>query len=194
MKSKIFDVLRRLAGKGVFPHEFAWMLLNPLRNLVLSPEKLIRRMGLNEHSMVLEIGPGPGFYSAKVAQSIPQGMLHITDIQAEMLDITQRRLRNKKITNVDFKLGDGVTLPYENNQFDVVFMVTVFGEVAHKDLYLKEIYRILRSDGVLSISEQAGDSDNMTVAEIQTFVEKFGFKTDKVYGKNRTFTANFRKI
>ena len=194
MSSKIFDIFQRLAGKGVYPHEFAWMLLIPLRNLILSPEKLIQRMGLNKNSIVLEIGPGPGFYSAKVARSISQGILYITDIQAEMLEITQRRLHKKKITNMDFKLGDVVTLPYENNQFDVIFMVTVFGEVANKDSYLKEIYRILHTDGVLSISEQAGDSDNMTLDEIRSFVEKFGFKMDTVYGKSRTFTANFRKI
>lgn len=48
MKSKYIDVLKRLAGNGVFPYQFAWMLLNSLRSLVLSPKRLVKWLELNE--------------------------------------------------------------------------------------------------------------------------------------------------
>lgn len=193
MKSQFLDAWRRLAGQGVYPHEFAWMLLLPIRNLVLSPEKLIKRMGINEKSIVLEIGPGPGFYSIKVAQKVSAGRLYITDIQPEMLEIVRRRMYKRQITNVDFKIGDGVNLPYEDQIFDLVFLVTVLGEVANQDQYLKEIYRILRPEAILSISENFGDSDNLTLSATENLLKKNGFELVKAYGKGRTFTANFKK-
>ena len=48
---------KSFAGKGVFPHKFAFTLLIPIRNIFLSPERLIERLELKEDFLVLEIGP-----------------------------------------------------------------------------------------------------------------------------------------
>ena len=57
------DVWRRFTGRGTYPHELAVMLLFPLRRIVLSPERLVRHLHLTRSSRVLEVGPGPGFFS-----------------------------------------------------------------------------------------------------------------------------------
>lgn len=38
-------------------------LLFPLRNIFLSPKKLIQRLELKEDHYVLEVGSGPGYFS-----------------------------------------------------------------------------------------------------------------------------------
>ena len=50
------DQLNRLAGHGVYPHEFAFLLDFPLRKLILSPQKLAGHLHLTSHAHVLEIG------------------------------------------------------------------------------------------------------------------------------------------
>ena len=72
-------------------------------------------------------------------------------------------------------------------------MVTVIGEIDNKDLYLKEINRILKDDGILSISELAGDPDKLSKEDLQSLVTKHGFKTSKTYGNKRNYTMNFTK-
>jgi len=110
-----------------------------------------------------------------------------------MLDLAKKRLDKRKITNVDYKLTDGECLDLESNFFDTVFMVTVIGEVDKKDSYLKEIYRVLKEDGMLSISELAGDPDKMSIDEIQSLVSAYGFEEIRVFGNKLNYTVNFRK-
>jgi ubiquinone/menaquinone biosynthesis C-methylase UbiE len=185
--------IKRIAGKGLFPPKYAYTLLFPARNMFLSPKELIRRLELKEHSTVLEVGPGPGYFSVKIAQSLPEGKLFLADIQQEMLDYAKKRLSSKKIFNVEYHLCDGMSLPFSNNVFDVIFLVTVLGEIENKQQYIHEFSRIIKDNGILSISEQAGDPDKMGVNEIEQLLDGSGFKRDRLYGTKRNFTINFRK-
>ena len=66
---------------------------------------LIKRLDVKEHHKVLEIGPGPGYFSTHVAKKLKRGRLVLLDIQQEMLDYSKKRLDKRKIANVEYKLG-----------------------------------------------------------------------------------------
>jgi len=193
MKSNNSSIVNRFASKGVFPHQLAFTLLIPLRNIFLSPKKLIQRLELKETYHVLEVGPGPGYFSCKVAKTLKSGKLTLTDVQKEMLDYAKKRLTKKKIFNVEYNLCDGMEFSFESNRFDVIYMVTVLGEIENKKQYVKEFYRLLRPNGILSISEQGGDPDKMSIKEIKNLLHDSGFELDKWYGTEKNFTINFRK-
>ena len=93
------DILRRLTGRGTYPHQFAFLLLNPLRGLILRPRTLVTRLHLRDHFRVLELGPGPGYFSAAVARAVPRGNLVLIDIQREMLEKARRRLSRARVPN-----------------------------------------------------------------------------------------------
>ncbi len=194
MKKNYSEILNRAAKKGIFPHQFAFTLLVPLRNIFISPKQLVHRLELRENYNVLEVGPGPGYFSVKIAQAIPYGKLVVTDIQKEMLSYTKKRVDKKKISNVEYHLSNGVDFPFKSASFNVIFMVTVLGEIVNQKDYIKEFYRLLEPHGILSISEQAGDPDKMSVDEIKALLQGSGFKFDKLYGTKNNFTINFRKI
>jgi len=181
------------SGKGIFPPRYAFTLLIPFRNIFLSPKKLLQRLSLQEDHHVLEIGPGPGYFSTHVAKRLSEGRLVLLDIQQEMLDLSRKRLEKRGISNVDYILTDGYRLDLESSAFDRVFMVTVIGEVENRDNYLKEMHRVLKSDGVLSISELAGDPDKISIDELQALVLPYGFEVSEVFGSTRNYTVNFRK-
>ena len=182
------------SGKGVFPPRYAFTLLIPFRNIFLSPKKLIQRLDLQENHRVLEIGPGPGYFSLPVSKMLKKGSLVLLDIQQEMLDIAKKRLEKRKIENVDYLLCNGVEIDLKSNSFDRVFMVTVFGEIENKNKYLKEIHRLLKDDGILSISELAGDPDKLCMEELEPLVSSFGFKAIQCFGSKKNYTMNFEKI
>lgn len=191
--NKTTSSIKRLSGKGVFPAKYAFTLLFPVRNIFISPGSLINRLELQENSKVLEVGPGPGYFSAKVAQVLPYGKLFLADIQQEMLNYAKKRLNRKNIHNVEYHLCNGISLPFSDSMFDVIFMVTVLGEIENKQQYIKEFNRVLRNNGILSISEQAGDPDKMDIAEIEELLHDSGFKFDKIFGTRKNFTINFKK-
>jgi len=181
------------SGKGLFPAKYAFTLLLPIRNIFLSPKKLIKRLELKEDFTVLEIGSGPGYFSVKIARELKRVKLVLADIQEEMLEYARKRLEARKIFNVEYKLCNGKTLDFDDESFDRVFMVTVIGEVENKREYLKEIGRILKSDGVLSISELAGDPDKLSIEELKSLVCSEGFKFKELFGTHRNYTMNFEK-
>ena len=127
------------SGKGVFPPKCAFTLLLPLRNIFLSPKKLIERLDLKDNFTVLEIGPGPGYFSVKIAKLLTKEKLVLVDIQQEMLDYSRKRLEVRNIRNVEYKLCDGETLDFDDKSFERVFMVTVIGEINKKMNILKKL-------------------------------------------------------
>jgi ubiquinone/menaquinone biosynthesis C-methylase UbiE len=185
--------IKRLTGKGVFPPKYAFTLLLPVRNIFISPKRLIERLELQNDSTVLEVGPGPGYFSEKVAKVVPEGKLFLADIQQEMLDYAKKRLTRKNIMNVEYHLCNGINLPFSDSMFDVIFMVTVLGEIENKEQYIREFVRILRNGGILSISEQAGDPDKLEPDEIKELLKDSGFKYERIFGTHKNFTINFRK-
>jgi ubiquinone/menaquinone biosynthesis C-methylase UbiE len=187
------SVAKRFASKGVFPHQMAFTLLIPLRKIFLSPKQLAERLELKEDHNVLEIGPGPGFFSIKIAQKVNRGKLVLADIQKEMLEKSKKRIDKKGLKNVEYKLCDGNSLDFPDETFDRIFMVTVIGEVENKDNYLKEIFRILKPGGILSISELAGDPDKLSMEELKELVIPYGLKLHKNFGNKKNYTMNFIK-
>ncbi|BDD86533.1 hypothetical protein DPPLL_08980 [Desulfofustis limnaeus] len=181
------------SGKGVFPPKYAFTLLIPFRNIFLSPKQLIHRLALQDEHTVLEIGPGPGYFSTHVAQQLKRGKLVLLDIQQEMLDYAKRRLDKRGITNVDYLLTDGARFDLASKAFDRVFMVTVLGEVANQETYLQEIHRILKDDGIVSISELAGDPDKMSIDQLHALTSAQDFETTRIFGNRFNYTINLRK-
>jgi len=175
------------------PFERASHLLNPLRKLILSPKKLAGRLDLKPNSRVLELGPGPGFFSPEVARRVPAGILVLFDIQQEMLDMAKKRMETMKFTNVNYIRGDATSLPFDKDSFDVIFMVAVLGEIPDKNKCLQEIKRVLRRHGLLSISEQLGAPDFIAMPDLQRLVEMAGFKLESTYGVAKNYTVSFRK-
>lgn len=193
MQDKKEDVFNRIAKKGLFPPQLAFTLLIPLRNIILSPKKLVKRLDLKKDYRVLEVGCGPGYFSPKVARTIPNGELVLTDIQREMLRKAKKRLSRKNVSNVEYHLSNGIDFPFKDNEFDCIYMVTVMGEIENQEQYVKAFLRILRPGGIVSISEQAGDPDKMSIKEVKKLFNKFNFKFDKIYGSKRNYTINFVK-
>ena len=186
-------MIRRFAKKGVFPYQFAFTLLIPIRNIFLSPKMLIKRLELKDNYKVMELGPGPGYFSLKVATVLAHGKLVLADIQPKMLDYAKKRINKKGLTNVEYYLCDGETFYFDDNTFDIIYMVTVIGEVEKKDEYFAEFHRILKPAGILSMSEQAGDPDKMSINEIKFLAEKHHLTFHKLYGKEENYTINFIK-
>jgi ubiquinone/menaquinone biosynthesis C-methylase UbiE len=187
------SVLKRLFGRGVCPYQAAFLLTSRLRRLVLAPEKLVARLELRDSAQVLELGPGPGYFSPHVARRLPQGYLLLLDVQREMLAKARRTLAQAGVGNVGYAQGDGSALPVRDAAFDVAFLVAVLGEVRDPGACLREIYRALRAGGLLSITELPGDPDHMRLSEVRALAEPAGFRFEKTYGRGRNYTANFRK-
>ncbi|MCL2147542.1 MAG: class I SAM-dependent methyltransferase [Synergistaceae bacterium] len=179
--------------KKIFPYKCAFTLLIPLRSIFLSPKQVIERMELKDSMNVLELGPGPGYFSVKVASVLTRGHLVIADIQPEMLRLAEKRMMKRGIANVESYLCNGMSFDFQDESFDRIFMVAVLGEVENKVSYMAEFHRLLKRGGILSISELAGDPDKMSFNSLKVLGENSGLSFYKHYSSIWSYTINFTK-
>jgi ubiquinone/menaquinone biosynthesis C-methylase UbiE len=183
----------RFFGRGAYPHQLAFLLLVPLRGLLLSPRGLCERLRLERGSRVLELGPGPGYFSVEVARRVPQGRLVLLDLQREMLTKARRRLRRAAAANVDYAQADATALPLRAGSIDRAFLVTVLGEVSDPPACVAEIARVLRPGGLLVVVELPGDPDALTAEQVRAFAQRAGLEPFESTRLPGGFSATFER-
>jgi ubiquinone/menaquinone biosynthesis C-methylase UbiE len=186
---RISEIWSSFAGRGVYPHELAFLLGNPAREIFFSRRQLLGTLGLSDDSTVLELGPGPGFFSPTVAKAIPHGRLELVDVQLPMLRKARRRVQRAHLGNVSFTCGSGCELPYGDRTFDVAFLVAVLGEVPSPAACIRELARVLQPGGRLSITELAGDPDAVSREQLSSLLLDAGLSQPELLSFRGGYTA-----
>jgi uncharacterized protein len=150
-----------------------------------------RRLDLQPTDRVLEVGPGPGYFSVAVARAIPDGILVLVDLQPAMLTKAQRRLGRAQVRNAVFQAADARALPCADGSIDVAFLVAVLGEVPDPDAALAELHRVIRPGGRLNLTEQPGDPDFIPHARITAMAQAAGFREGRHWGSRSNYSAEF---
>lgn len=151
---------RERRAKNVFPASQSALLLQPTRRLVHRPREMVAAFGLRSGDRVLELGPGPGYFTSDAAASVGEdGCVVAADLQPAMIEQLTRRLSPGAASRVRALACDATRLPFANAIFDAAFLVTVLGEIPEPSRALAEIERVMRPGGVVSFCEHLGDPD-----------------------------------
>ncbi len=191
-KTRFRTIIEHALGLGYFPHYLSFLIHNPLRRLLITPEGLTERMPLNPDSHVLEVGPGSGYFSVEIARRVPSGHLELLDIQLKMLVKARRHLQAAGVNNVGYTEGNATALPFLDSEFDVALLVAVLGEVADQAACLQSLHRVLRPSGTVVFHEHLPDPDFLPLGKLRGIVEAQGFVFVERRGWSWNYTASFR--
>jgi ubiquinone/menaquinone biosynthesis C-methylase UbiE len=168
--------IRHRIGSFPYPHWASVLLDNPIRRALENPAATIDAIGLSGTEKVLELGPGPGFFSAELASRLTTGHLDLFDIQAEMLEKARHKLELAGYFNAGFHVGTaGEDFPFPDDTFDVAFLAEVIGEVPDQPACLRSLARVLKPHGMLVFREAFPDPDRLSVSELRALAEPNGF-------------------
>ncbi|MCK5260675.1 MAG: methyltransferase domain-containing protein [Thermoplasmatales archaeon] len=172
------------------------ILDSDLRRKMQSPEKVIQRSGIQKGMQVLEVGCGSGAITTFVARAVGnKGNVYALDIQPEMLQQLENKLsqpENKDIINIKLIESSAYDLPFDDNSLDLVFMVTVFGEIPDHNKALQEIKRVLKPGGILAITEMFLDPDYLLKSTVTKKGGKAGLILDEISGSFWDYTIRFK--
>ena len=125
------------------------------RNLEI--EALLKYIENNKD--VLEIGCGNG-YTAKVIAEKKKINLTAIDFSEDLIKLAKKQIIKGSISKVTFNIGDATNLKFPDNSFDVVFTERCLINLItwnHQKKALSEIFRVLKSRGVLILLEAFSD-------------------------------------
>ena len=119
-----------------------------------------RVLDLNHDDKYLEIGFGSGLFIKKYASHVEK--IAGIDYSEDMLSLANNINKNLvKSGKAEFKLGDAVSLPWENNEFSAVVGIETFYFLSEPKASLKEIYRVLAPGGRLVIEMGYNKDDGL---------------------------------
>lgn len=170
-----------------------WMLDNPIRRRYTRP--VLDRVGLRPGDIVLELGSGTGVFTVAAAQRIgPQGRFVAVDIQPEMIKRVEQRVRAAGLANVETHAADAYHLPLADGSIDRAFLISVLEEIPDPVCALAELSRVLKPEGILSITAEFMDPDYWFPIETIRQLQVADFALVKRFGNLWCYTLNFRKV
>ena len=193
----VFVVLRiiRKYHKFPIPGFMTRLIDNPIRRkFIQKPETVAKRMNLEPGMVIIEIGPGKGSYTKAIAQSIlPDGKVYAVDIQESIVNRLKKRIEKENIKNIIPKIDDAYNLSFEDESVNRVLMIACLPEIPDPVRVLKEVKRVLKSDGLLSLSEMLPDPDYPRRKTEKKWAREAGFELDEQFGNWFIYQLNFKK-
>jgi ubiquinone/menaquinone biosynthesis C-methylase UbiE len=191
----VLQIVVRLVRKIYpFPIPAAMIRLidNPLRRRFFSAGKTLDLVGIRPGMEVLELGPGSGFFTLEAARRLgPTGKLYSVDIEPQAIAILKQKTQN--LTNVETRVGEAHGLDFPAESLDLAFLVAILGEIPGPVRALREIHRVLKADGTLSITEMLPDPDYPLRRTVVRWCREAGFELVEKHGNFFCYTLNFRK-
>lgn len=177
-----------------FLYRLASALDRPVRHQLLGSETVARRSGAREGQRVLLLGLVDGglirAFSDLVGRS---GRLEALALDARSLSEARAYLSVSRLENAGVGPTDGRRLPFEDETFDAVCLISGLGRVREPARLLREIRRVLRPGGRFSASDVASDPAYRLPAGVAAGIERAGFERFERFGNALAYTTNFRK-
>ncbi len=154
--------------------------------------EITNRCYVEPSSKVLDIGCGVGRLAFPFAMYLTEGEYYGCDIWEEGIEFCNSNIASKypntrffvvKMENlyylgeeVDYYKPNSLEIPIEDNYIDCVFAISVFTHLVRRDIeiYLKEIYRILKPDRIFFVTG--------------FIIDRFFFQYRKSTGKHKEVT------
>ena len=116
--------------------------------------KAIRQLESYKPKTLLDIATGTGDFAILAAEMLHPDQLVGADISEGMMDIGRQKVKEKGLQNViSFEKEDCLALSYSDGSFDAVTAAFGIRNFADLDKGLKEMCRVLKEGGHLSIVE-----------------------------------------
>jgi len=116
--------------------------------------EVLERIGVRRNQTVLDFGCGSGVFSIASASLVGRrGKVYALDVRPSALQHLSEAASRKGLDNIETMLLDRstVSIALENESVDVILLYDVLQEIEDKQGLVKELHRILRQDGILSV-------------------------------------------
>ncbi len=159
----VHPVTKRRIAQVMGPGGADW-LVRPERVEEEHPDQALDALKIAKGSTVADIGAGVGYFSWRLAERVgSDGVVYAEDIQQVMLDMLDRNMKARKLSNVRPVLGtiDDPKLPRDS--VDLILLVDVYHEFSEPQKMLARMRESLKPGGRLVLLEYRGEDPNVPI-------------------------------
>ena len=167
---------RKFKDLGISGSFTRWYDKNTRENRIGEMQEYAKKVKkhLTDNANVLEVAPGPGYFSIELAK---MGNYNITgmDISADFVEICKTNAKRENVS-INFLQGNVSQMPFEDNTFDFIFCSAAFKNFKEPVTALREMYRVLKNNGIVLIVDMNHDVSKETLDEEARRTSKPGFE------------------
>jgi len=148
----------------------------------------IEMSGVRSGNKVLDIAGGTGDLTYAFSKRVgADGKVVLADINESMLKVGRDRLADRGVTgNLEVVQANAESLPFADNEFDVVTIAFGLRNVTHKETAISEMLRVLKPGGRLLVLEFSKPRNEL----LSKAYDLYSFKALPLIGKLVTQDAD----
>lgn len=178
-----------------FKPEKAGKLLDPKRQELIPPNKVLEILEIQVSDSVADLGAGNGYFTLPLAEQTKE-TIYAVDIEPKMLGLLKERANQANHQNIKYIQSDLENIQLKDNSVDKAVMAFVLHEIPDMKKAISECKRILKDNGRLAILEwEAVESEmgpplheRISSHSLKQFLQVNGFQPN-VISLNQTMYA-----
>jgi ubiquinone/menaquinone biosynthesis C-methylase UbiE len=128
------------------------LLEAPDRDAWQKPEQVMMALGIADGSVVGDLGAAGGWFTIRLARFVgPNGLVYAEDVQRQMIEAIDRRVKREGLPNVRTVLGDTEDPHLPANRLDAILIVETYHEMEDPVTLLRNAARALKPQGRIGI-------------------------------------------
>ncbi|MDY6930373.1 MAG: class I SAM-dependent methyltransferase [Halobacteriota archaeon] len=152
-----------------------------IRDLLSPPLNTLQEAFIKPGSSILDFGCGPGSYSIAASDLVgEEGKVFTLDIHPLAVEQIQKKVLKMGLTNIETIRSDCET-GLDENSIDVILLYDVFHHLMRRYDVKKELYRVLKPDGILSFSDHHMDEEEIISKMTDDGFFRLSKKGEKTY-------------
>jgi predicted methyltransferase len=172
----------------LFDPRRAPVLDRPEREAWQKPEQVVKALGLRPGQRVADVGTGSGYFLPWLSRAVgSEGVVYGVDVQPEMLDWAERKVREARLPNVRLVRSTDTDTKIPPRSADVVLMINTYHEVGDPAELMKHLRSVLKPGGLLAIVDWKPEptplgpplSHRVDPDHVRRTVEAAGFRPER---------------
>jgi ubiquinone/menaquinone biosynthesis C-methylase UbiE len=134
------------------------LLEAPDRDRWQKPEQVMMALGIADGSVVGDLGAAGGWFTIRLARFVgPAGLVYAEDVQSQMIEAIERRVKREGLPNVRTVLGDTRDPHLPPHRLDAILIVETYHEMEDPVTLLRNAAGALKAQGRIGIIDYKKD-------------------------------------